>query len=273
LLRRVALVRTNVSEKPGASFIRVTKIGELGTTHAATSNRRTLRRNTWYFLRQVPPKRRFLQEPHGVTSQKTPFFINRSSFRNVCFLVFRITDDWHSPDPQKFWMFFLFRWYSSIPTWSSSTAEVPSFLVIISCRTSARRRRAISRPRRHTTAAWRELIGIRLLNAAKLPPPPPHSLIHTHSDTNLRVGMNSYNWLVTFSDKAALRTSMFFQVIDILHILTMYFNIANLISKFQRWLLNYCCVWASFCLFIYLIRPGDGFCDRCWPWNSGYPYK
>jgi hypothetical protein len=23
----------------------------------------------------VPPKRRFLQEPHGVTSQKTPFFI------------------------------------------------------------------------------------------------------------------------------------------------------------------------------------------------------
>jgi hypothetical protein len=23
---------------------------------------------------QVPPKRRFLQEPHGVTTQKTPFF-------------------------------------------------------------------------------------------------------------------------------------------------------------------------------------------------------
>jgi hypothetical protein len=23
----------------------------------------------------VPPKRRFLQEPHGVTSKKTPFFI------------------------------------------------------------------------------------------------------------------------------------------------------------------------------------------------------
>jgi hypothetical protein len=31
LLRRVALVRTDVSEEPGASFIRVTKIGELGT--------------------------------------------------------------------------------------------------------------------------------------------------------------------------------------------------------------------------------------------------
>jgi hypothetical protein len=38
LLRRVALVRTNVSEEPGASFIRVTRIGELGTTHAATNN-------------------------------------------------------------------------------------------------------------------------------------------------------------------------------------------------------------------------------------------
>jgi hypothetical protein len=41
----VALVRTDVSEEPGASFIRVTKIGELGTTQAATSNRRTLRSN------------------------------------------------------------------------------------------------------------------------------------------------------------------------------------------------------------------------------------
>jgi hypothetical protein len=46
LLRRVALVRTEVSEEPGASFIRVTKIGELGKTQAATSNRRALQRNT-----------------------------------------------------------------------------------------------------------------------------------------------------------------------------------------------------------------------------------
>jgi hypothetical protein len=51
LLRLVALVRTDVSEEPGASFIKVTKIGELGTTQAATSNRPTLRRNTtWYFF-------------------------------------------------------------------------------------------------------------------------------------------------------------------------------------------------------------------------------
>jgi hypothetical protein len=45
-LNRVALVRTDVSEEPGASFVRVTKIVELRTTKAATSNRRTLRRNT-----------------------------------------------------------------------------------------------------------------------------------------------------------------------------------------------------------------------------------
>jgi hypothetical protein len=36
LLRRVALVRTDVSEEPGASVIRVTKNGALGTTQAAT---------------------------------------------------------------------------------------------------------------------------------------------------------------------------------------------------------------------------------------------
>jgi hypothetical protein len=46
LLRRVALVRTDVSEGLSASFIRVTRIGELGTTLGVTSNRRTLRRNT-----------------------------------------------------------------------------------------------------------------------------------------------------------------------------------------------------------------------------------
>jgi hypothetical protein len=41
MLCRVALVRTDVSEEPSASFIRVTRIGELGTTQAATSNRHT----------------------------------------------------------------------------------------------------------------------------------------------------------------------------------------------------------------------------------------
>jgi hypothetical protein len=46
MLRRVALVRTEFSEERCASIIRVRRIGEIGTTLAATSNRRTLRRNT-----------------------------------------------------------------------------------------------------------------------------------------------------------------------------------------------------------------------------------
>jgi hypothetical protein len=39
MLRRVALVRTDVTEDLSASFIRVTRIGELGTTLAVTNNR------------------------------------------------------------------------------------------------------------------------------------------------------------------------------------------------------------------------------------------
>jgi hypothetical protein len=75
VLRRVALVRTDVSEELSASFFRGTRIGELGTTLAETSNRRTLRR----FLRSV---RRFLQEPHGVTSQTTLSFGATISCKN-----------------------------------------------------------------------------------------------------------------------------------------------------------------------------------------------
>jgi hypothetical protein len=54
MLRCVALVRADVSEELRASFISVTRIGELGTTLAVTSNRRTLRRNN-KFLRNVGP--------------------------------------------------------------------------------------------------------------------------------------------------------------------------------------------------------------------------
>jgi hypothetical protein len=38
ILRRVALVRTDVSEELSAYFIRVTRIGELGTMLAVTSS-------------------------------------------------------------------------------------------------------------------------------------------------------------------------------------------------------------------------------------------
>jgi hypothetical protein len=56
MLRRVALVRTDVSEERSASFIRVTRIGELGATLAVTSK---------VFLRSL---RRLLVRPGVVPS-------------------------------------------------------------------------------------------------------------------------------------------------------------------------------------------------------------
>jgi hypothetical protein len=43
MLRRVALIITDVSEELSASFIRLTRIGELGTTLAVTRNRNSMR--------------------------------------------------------------------------------------------------------------------------------------------------------------------------------------------------------------------------------------
>jgi hypothetical protein len=60
MIRRVALIRTDVSEVGSASFIRVTRIGELGTTLAVTSNQFTL-----LFIRNV---RRLLVTASVVTS-------------------------------------------------------------------------------------------------------------------------------------------------------------------------------------------------------------
>jgi hypothetical protein len=88
VLRLVALVRTDASEELSASFIWVTRIGELGTTLALTSNRRTLRRNTKHSLVPGPPifvtlmkealrssEISVLTRATRVTSQKTSFLI------------------------------------------------------------------------------------------------------------------------------------------------------------------------------------------------------
>jgi hypothetical protein len=56
----VAHVRTDISEERFASIIRVTRIGELGTMLAVGIG---------------DGDDTFLQELHGVTSQKTAFFI------------------------------------------------------------------------------------------------------------------------------------------------------------------------------------------------------
>jgi hypothetical protein len=53
-LRRVALVRTDVSEEYIAFIIRVTRISEPGTALAVTSNRSKLRRNTKTAFFAVP---------------------------------------------------------------------------------------------------------------------------------------------------------------------------------------------------------------------------
>jgi hypothetical protein len=71
----------DVSEERIISIIRVKIINELGTTLAVL--RLLVIANvssspilvTLMMEGYSPPKRRFLQEPHGVTSQKTEFFI------------------------------------------------------------------------------------------------------------------------------------------------------------------------------------------------------
>jgi hypothetical protein len=46
---RASVTRTDVSEELSALFIGITRVDELGPL-ALTSNRRKLRRNTWYFF-------------------------------------------------------------------------------------------------------------------------------------------------------------------------------------------------------------------------------
>jgi hypothetical protein len=102
MLRRTTFERTDVWEERVASIIRVTGIGELGTILAVITNQITLRKmqcklytiilcsalrllfascfpsspNLVTMMMEAlrPPKHRLLQEPHGATSQKTPFF-------------------------------------------------------------------------------------------------------------------------------------------------------------------------------------------------------
>jgi hypothetical protein len=72
----VTLVITDVSEELSASFIRVTTIGEVGSRLLVTASvvPSSLFLVSLMMEALVPPNRRFIQEPHGITSQKTPFF-------------------------------------------------------------------------------------------------------------------------------------------------------------------------------------------------------
>jgi hypothetical protein len=79
MLRRMALVRTDVPQELSASIIRVTRIGEIGSVSRLLVTANVVPSSpiliTLMMGRHVPLKRRHLQEPHGVTSQKTAFFI------------------------------------------------------------------------------------------------------------------------------------------------------------------------------------------------------
>jgi hypothetical protein len=83
--RRVALVRTDVSEELSASFIRVTRIGKLGTTLAVTSNRRRLRRNIKLLVTaNFVPSSTILVTPmkEALSSSEKPAF-TRATWRNI----------------------------------------------------------------------------------------------------------------------------------------------------------------------------------------------
>jgi hypothetical protein len=71
MFHRVALVRTDVSEERSTSIIRVTRIMR---RLLVTANVPSSPLSPWWWRCYVPPKHRFFQEPHVITSQKTAFF-------------------------------------------------------------------------------------------------------------------------------------------------------------------------------------------------------
>jgi hypothetical protein len=84
-LWRIALVKIDVWEELSPSSIRVTRIGELGTTLAVTSNRRTLRRNTKLLVTaSVVPSSLILVTlmKEGLLSSETSV-LSRTTRRNI----------------------------------------------------------------------------------------------------------------------------------------------------------------------------------------------
>jgi hypothetical protein len=85
MLRRVALVRTDVSEELSTSFIRVTRIGELGTTLAVTSNGRTLQiiRRVRRLIVVVPSSPIFVTLMKEALGSFETLVLTRSTRRNI----------------------------------------------------------------------------------------------------------------------------------------------------------------------------------------------
>jgi hypothetical protein len=76
MLRRVAVVRTDVSEELGVSIIRMIRIGELGTL-AVTSNRRTL------VTANVPSSLILVTLMMEALSSSETSVLTRSTLRNI----------------------------------------------------------------------------------------------------------------------------------------------------------------------------------------------
>jgi hypothetical protein len=86
MLRRMGLVRSDVSEERIASIIRVTRIVELGTTLAITSNPSTLRRNTTLRFsvtaNVVPNSSIHVTLMYAIRSSETSV-LTRATWRNI----------------------------------------------------------------------------------------------------------------------------------------------------------------------------------------------
>jgi hypothetical protein len=85
ILRRVALVRTDVSEEHSASFMRVTRISELGTTLAVTSNRLFLRivRQLLVMANVVPSSSILVTLMKEALSSSETSVLTRATLRNI----------------------------------------------------------------------------------------------------------------------------------------------------------------------------------------------
>jgi hypothetical protein len=88
--RYVTLVRTDVSEELSTSIIRVTRIGELGTTFAVTSDRHTLRRNTKYLYFFVGGTK-FLRNVGTYKGHTAAHSRRRHSSKALCVCVTRLS--------------------------------------------------------------------------------------------------------------------------------------------------------------------------------------
>jgi hypothetical protein len=82
MLRRVALVRTDISEELSASFIRVTRISELGTTLAVTSNAHSVRQ-LLVTASVVPSSPILVTLMKEALSSSETFVLTRATRRNI----------------------------------------------------------------------------------------------------------------------------------------------------------------------------------------------